>query len=331
MDQRVEITDEGSARAWLETQDDQTRVWFASRCALRALPALGEWSGATKSGLALATLRATLISASAGTCPPAEMTGFKNAADSAADSAARSVHSALSAASFDAHAPKTWHKLWSDVSQPESLSAGWAALQRQWDADDANWSFWIEWYEAILNGIPMPWELTHRIALEVTEAEWDAGQTVVAERIATIRLQFELEHEIANLKEQLTQRSSHPAHSRKHNNPPPLDDDPQLATDVVSKIWVEIAAIEDELAKEVKIPSKLQAAANALWEITKKIATYCGGKIDTTLEEAAKVVGSDGTKWAIRTGTATWIGMQEGTQTVAKMAWELAQRLASGG
>ncbi len=53
------------------------------------------------------------------------------------------------------------------------------------------WSFWIEWYEAILNGTPLPWELTQRIALEVTEAEWDAGQKVVGARIAAIQVACE--------------------------------------------------------------------------------------------------------------------------------------------
>ncbi|WP_282129240.1 hypothetical protein [Roseobacter litoralis] len=39
----------------------------------------------------------------------------------------------------------------------------------------------------------MPWELTHRIALEVTEDEWEAGQSVVAEKIAKIRKAFDAE------------------------------------------------------------------------------------------------------------------------------------------
>ncbi|MEP1611536.1 MAG: hypothetical protein ABJL72_06380 [Roseobacter sp.] len=70
---------------------------------------------------------------------------------------------------------------------PRRLQQGWRALKKQWDEDEADWSFWVEWYEAILNGTPLPWELTHRIALEVTDEEWDAGQVVVAKRIEKIR------------------------------------------------------------------------------------------------------------------------------------------------
>ncbi|WP_299962999.1 hypothetical protein [uncultured Roseobacter sp.] len=53
--------------------------------------------------------------------------------------------------------------------------------------DPVDWSFWSEWYEAILSGTPLPWDLTQRIAFEVTAEEWDAGQVKVAERIQEIR------------------------------------------------------------------------------------------------------------------------------------------------
>ncbi|MEP2152045.1 MAG: hypothetical protein ABJI43_17220 [Roseobacter sp.] len=262
MADRVEITDRESAAAWLQTQDHQTQVWFASRCTLRALPALGHYKDATKSGLAFATLRATIISAGAGTMPPAEMKGLasaahsaaarsapfsaadsaaRSAADSAADSAAFSADSAAarsaafsafsaaarsaafsadsaasaaafaaafaaarsaafsafsaadSAASLDAQYPLDWSPLWHAQDMPRRLQQGWRALKKQWDEDEADWSFWVEWYDAILIGTPLPWELTHCIALEVTDEEWDAGPATVAQKIAAIRLNWRTE------------------------------------------------------------------------------------------------------------------------------------------
>ncbi len=84
-DWMVEITDRESAKAWLETQDHQTQVWFAARCALRALPGLRiPGMMRRKAGLAFASLRAILISAAAATCPAAEMTHLHEAANSAA-------------------------------------------------------------------------------------------------------------------------------------------------------------------------------------------------------------------------------------------------------
>jgi hypothetical protein len=79
----VVIKDEESARAWLERQDHQTRVWFATRCALRALPALGTWADSTTSGLAFASCQTILISVAAATCPPSEMKSLESALSSA--------------------------------------------------------------------------------------------------------------------------------------------------------------------------------------------------------------------------------------------------------
>ncbi|MEP5008562.1 hypothetical protein, partial [Roseobacter sp.] len=83
MVEQVEITDEASARAWLDGQEHQTQVWFAARCAARGLPGIGFAPDATTSGLALAVFRAMVISAGAGTCPPADMRALRDAAFSA--------------------------------------------------------------------------------------------------------------------------------------------------------------------------------------------------------------------------------------------------------
>ncbi|WP_436398148.1 hypothetical protein [Roseobacter sp. S98] len=266
MAERIEITDEDSAHAWLETQDLQTQVWFAVRCALHALPAAGTWELATTSGLAFAISRAMLISAAAATCPPAEMSGLGDqaakavvrsedsaraaqsktyalssanaaraafsaanaaraakaaidattldsallfaaarAASSATANAARAAVNATRAASndtanaaratlpsaqVDATSPNTWAPLWTGVAQPATPKAGWEALKAQWAANEADWSFWIEWYEGILNGTPMDWDLIFRIATEITEEEWEAGQAVVAGRIENIKAQY---------------------------------------------------------------------------------------------------------------------------------------------
>jgi hypothetical protein len=79
----VEITDRDSAKAWLEPQDHQTRVWFASRCALRALPHHGTFKEATPIGLSLATCRALLVSSSATNCTIEEMRKLESIARSA--------------------------------------------------------------------------------------------------------------------------------------------------------------------------------------------------------------------------------------------------------
>ncbi|MBW4707122.1 hypothetical protein KX928_04915 [Roseobacter sp. YSTF-M11] len=93
----------------------------------------------------------------------------------------------------DSYAPLAWVPLWMDQSQPAEMAEYWEKLKAQFDADAADWSFWIEWYERILLGDPMPWDLVHRIAMEVADAEWDAGPATVARRIKEIRLNWRTE------------------------------------------------------------------------------------------------------------------------------------------
>jgi hypothetical protein len=245
----VEITDRASAQAWLETQDHQTQVWFAARCALRALPTLGALENATENGLALLGCRTTLISSAAASCPPAHMKRVEIAARYAADATARYTATAAvdaanaaaataaaawsfrtddlgrtntvvwsatanaaaaatsaaraaadseiaatwSAASFDANAAETWGKLWPDAPQPEGLAQAWEALKAQWQADGPHWSFWIDWYEAVLEGKWTDWDLIFKIVTTLKDEDWDKGAAHVAKRIADIEDEYNAE------------------------------------------------------------------------------------------------------------------------------------------
>ncbi|MEM6890319.1 MAG: hypothetical protein AAF636_19615 [Pseudomonadota bacterium] len=242
----VEITDSESARAWLETRDHQTSIWFAARYALRSVAELGRWEHSTERSLTIFTLRSNLIGAAAATSRPADLklyaspasdvlltlklmvekwpgdgddyfsSGFTFAiaggitmeavartivdkekpffvaAAGSADSVGYNNQTGVdyfSAVTNDVQKPLNWEALWPRTGRPEELISGWDALKQQWAEDDANWSFWIDWYEKILNGQmrESDWELTRRIALEVTPEEWDKGQGTVAERIADIQ------------------------------------------------------------------------------------------------------------------------------------------------
>lgn len=76
---------------------------------------------------------------------------------------------------------------------PYGLKEGWNRLRAHLSADPETWGFWLEWYEAILDGNPLPWELSFRIATTLTDADWDAGPAHVAGRIEEIRADWEAE------------------------------------------------------------------------------------------------------------------------------------------
>ncbi|MEM9585614.1 MAG: hypothetical protein AAGA08_21115 [Pseudomonadota bacterium] len=96
----------------------------------------------------------------------------------------------LTAIQLDMQNPNHWGKLWHDAGMPDDVQRSWETIRSKLEQAPHDWSFWIEWYEAILNGTPLPWELTVRTALEITDAEWDDGPTTVARRINEIQRDY---------------------------------------------------------------------------------------------------------------------------------------------
>lgn len=227
------------------------------------------------------------------------------------------------------------HKLWSEIDSPPRpsliLDGNEVAIEAIEITHSLKSDFWRDWYQGFIDGRPMNWDLQKQVALNVTDADWDAGPQQVAQRIAEIRSKWELEQEIGRLKEQLSQAKQHTVAHRKHNQPPPLDDDPGVTAKMITLLWDDLNALEAEIAIPDVEPSVIQQIALNLWGIALKIAQYCGGKIDTTLDAAAKEFGSTGTRWVIGSGAAYWISTQEGAQSVARLAWQYAEKLLAGG
>jgi hypothetical protein len=192
------------------------------------------------------------------------------------------------------------------------------------------WAFWRRWYQGALKGQPLDWELQRRVTL-IDDPIWDAGPLAVAAEIERIEAKFLLEQEIKRLKEQLSQVAAAPIIDRKHNNPPPLEDDANARAEIITLIRTDLDALETEIAETEPDAVEIKLVAQSLWRLAIKIATYCGTKIDIALEAAAKEAGTTGTKWAIRTGVAYFAATQEGTQSVARLAWQYAERFLSGG
>ncbi|MCE8508147.1 hypothetical protein KBY28_06770 [Ruegeria pomeroyi] len=192
-------------------------------------------------------------------------------------------------------------------------------------------SFWHSWYQGFLDGKPLDWELQRRVAL-IDDAIWEAGPEAVAQEIARIERLFELEREIAALKDMLPPRSALSSTSLiGDNGGPPLDDGVQRAVrgDFVL-VWDQIEDLEAEIAKPEPSPGRLKAIAKTLWEVSLRIAAYCGGKIDLALTEASKEAGKAAVKWGARVGAASLAAQNEGIQQVFKAIWAFVKTLPPG-
>lgn len=156
--------------------------------------------------------------------------------------------------------------------------------------------FWLDWYQGFLEGRPLDWELQRRVAL-IEDTIWDAGPEAVANEIEKIQALFNLEQDIAALKKQLAANATAPS-MIGDNGGPPLEDAASLAVQKdIQLVREQVARLESEITKPEPSPSVLNGIARRLFEISKRIAAYCGEKMDLVLTEAAKETGKAVGKW----------------------------------
>lgn len=113
-------------------------------------------------------------------------------AGSHADSSAVWHAARLDASSLDAsetsRAIFTWPLLQEPINQ---LEDAWLTVRVAWQSAGPHWQFWIDWYEAALEGRPLlgdwdrHWDLLTEIAL-IPDADWTAGPDRVNALIAEI-------------------------------------------------------------------------------------------------------------------------------------------------
>lgn len=240
-----------------------------------------------------AALSATLSTAIS-TLSAAEFAG------SAALSAADTVGSAALANAFsDGESAKTsaphqifTENLWSNPHDADRSLAMWEEFATSQDSENL-WAFWREWYSGMLTGKPIDWNLQLRVAL-IDDAIWEAGPEPVAKEIERIRAKFELEQEVAALKEQLNAQQQIIARTPQigDNGGPPLDGpNAQAFKNDLVLIWSDIEELDAELAKPEPSPPVLKRIAQSLFEVALRIAAYFSTTVDAIVKEGAKTIG----------------------------------------
>ncbi len=80
--------------------------------------------------------------------------------------------------------------LWQD-SSPDWFIKADAEMRAIWAKDPAShWAFWTRWWDGVLAGKPLNWDLQHDIAVKVGNDVWNAGPGPVAEAIAGIETPY---------------------------------------------------------------------------------------------------------------------------------------------
>lgn len=207
----VDFRDFNSAEAWFETQSIEMRCAMASRAALRVVAEIGRSKASSKGPLALASLRATLISAGRGSGRPTDM-DWGAAADPAANSATRSANSTADSTVFSAvnsclsvansaadfatdfattldasldHAALIRTPVWGEQDVPDIIAENHRGFLGFLFANDA-WTFWREFYEGMWNGTFDNWDLAFEV-IRIEDAEWEKRHVHIDEVIEALR------------------------------------------------------------------------------------------------------------------------------------------------
>lgn len=207
-------------------------------------------------------------------------------------------------------------------------NASLSSLLSYFDERSAVWGFWRSMVQALVEGSDYNAALNKRI-VQIQEPTWDAGPEAVAAEIERIRSLFELEQEVARLKEQLTAVEHTPAAAQiGDNGGPPLEDAAAraLQTDL-ALIWNQVEELEEEIAKPSPSPSLLKKIAQALWDISLRMAAYCGSVADGMIREGSKELAKAGAKWTAGATAVTVTAQTEGVQSVAKAIWAFVKAL----
>lgn len=190
------------------------------------------------------------------------------------------------------------------------------------------WAFWQDWYQGFLEGNPLEWDLQRHVA-QIDEAIWAAGPEAVAEEIERIRRLFELEQELTRLKNLLAAVERTPvATVIGDNGGPPLEDAAARALQTeLALIWKQVEELEEEIAKPSPSPPLLEKIARTLWEISLRMASYCGSVTDGMIREGSKELAKAGAKWTARATAVTATAQTESVQSVAKAIWAFVKTL----
>lgn len=164
-----------------------------------------------------------------------------------------------------------------------------------WAKEPEVWDFWVRWWDGVIAGKPLPWELQEKVAL-IPDEDLQKGPAHIAEVIRGIEELFELRQMAKEIKAEfpravLAQTTSATLEQRSHNHPPEMVETPQELLSSLSQIWAEVDAADRELAKTAPDRAVLRAVGKRLLQWTAAIAKYCVGLVDAAVQSTAKAFG----------------------------------------
>lgn len=177
---------------------------------------------------------------------------------------------------------------------PEVFAEADTRTREIWSRDPETWDFWLRWWDGVLSGNQLDWDLQKAVALEIPEEAWSNPKTVAA-HIRLIEEREGLRRENARLKAMLVDvelSTTAGAEQRGHNNPPELIELPTEVQSALSEIDEQL----DIAATELKAPrpsgARLKKVGAVLKASAKVVLAYMGRKLDALTDATVKSIGA---------------------------------------
>lgn len=173
--------------------------------------------------------------------------------------------------------------LWAHIQNP--FDKIWQAIKDHEERErkpNSGKSFWIAWYQSLLDGKPMlgdaarTQEMLEKIAL-IDPKLWNQGEDVVTPLIDEIWELYRLRVEVAALRAERDGFLAHGASAehRSHNHPPELIDATKEIAQRTEIIWTVLDEAQAELEENAPDKSRLRRIADILLKALKSVAEYC--------------------------------------------------------
>ncbi|SEL39303.1 hypothetical protein [Pacificibacter marinus] len=195
-------------------------------------------------------------------------------------------------ATADVASPREWPPLWGAGRRPAYILDDYTNLNELFDSDPSVWGFWQRWFEAIHDGVPLPWELSRLVALTLSDQDWQSGAAHVAREIEKIEALFAVRQSLSDL---ATDRAETAADNRLGiggNNPPVEFEWPTAVQRSHTIAWTAVDEIEQQTQAKKPDKSLIKAALEKLIQALRICLRWAGKKADLAVDETIK--------WGIR-------------------------------
>ena len=170
------------------------------------------------------------------------------------------------------------------------LVKNWNKAMEALEGYSVDQSFWIDWYQRILDGRPQNWEMLKEIAL-IDPEDWDKGAEHVNGLIAEIQARYAVKESVEAARNVLEEYPA-PASGIGHNNPPEeIEDDPFGAQDAafVQKLLDDIGEECESSEPDVSV---LHTASDVLGRLVRRVGVWIAGKLDMSVDAFFKTLGA---------------------------------------